>query len=305
MQGMWTASPTNRRLLKHAGYAAGVGLIAGAIYLAAGEVDWAVLANTSPTMIVAFVILIAVNLLVAASIFQVVTRSFDADPPVPDVVMLALIASSALLNYLPMRPGLITRAAYLKWRHRLPIVQSVQILAAVMVLGISVSLASCLFLLPLSWPVQAAMAAAMLILLTVATGPLARRCFSRAMVQPWLWVPLRCLDLAAHGARMWMAFEIVGHPIPWHLALLAAAAGSVVAMVGLTPNGLGLKEWAIAGLVMLLAPVQGAAGLAASLVDRAIEAGVTVAAGVPATIAVSALHVRAGSDLQDSLVDRD
>ncbi len=264
----------NRRWLRTAGWVLGAALTLGAAALAWRGADFSPLASARAGWLVLLGVLVAGNLLLTGLLFWAVTLSFDAQPPVPVGRMVQLIAGSALLNYLPLRPGLVGRAAYLKMRHGLPLHQSVLILGVVLALGalvLGVPLLAVLLATPTAQD-QAGMAVLVgLLLLTPLTGPLARRMLRRPIVGSWWWLPLRVLDLLVGAVRLWAAFAALGETITISQAIAAGAAGMFISQLGVTPNGLGLREWVIAGAAALVAPLHAPVGAAAALLDRAVE----------------------------------
>ncbi len=85
------------------------------------------------------------------------------------------------------------------------------------------------------------------------------------------------------GVGLWLAFRIRGHELTFEQALAVGAikaVGSLVDMLGITPNGLGLRELIIGGTTALANIAEGPVGVAASLFDRGIEAVVVVVAGL-------------------------
>jgi hypothetical protein len=235
------------------------------------------------------------NLLITSLIFWVITRSYDARPKVPATEMFWLISASALLNYLPLRPGLLGRAAYLKLKYDLPVRQSVLILLIVLVLGAAVLLGAAAVVVIVPVVVLPVVGACATLVATVLVWGVAPRILRRPIEAGWSWVPLRLLDLSLGTLRLWVAFAVVGHAVGWADAIVLAAAGMLIAMAGLTPNGLGLREWAIG----LLAGMMGkgdpeetfAIAAAAALVDRAIEAIVVAIVG-----SFAMTRVRIGQD---------
>jgi len=278
--GSQGGSRPGRRWLRVAGGVGGGLLLAGAVWVASREVPWQRLAEADPRLALAVAGGVLANVGLSGLLFWVVTRSFDASPVVPLGRMQALIAASALLNYLPLRPGLLGRAAFLKWRHRLSVRQSTLVL--LLVLAISgatvVPVAVLMAWLPgfWSWVGSAAVLAA----LSVVLPAVARSVLGRAIWAGWLWVPVKAMDLLAAACRLQCAFWLVGASVSFEQALTASAAGLLVSLVGLTPNGLGLREWVIAGLSELLVPASGANALAASVLDRAVEVTVLVPLGL-------------------------
>lgn len=268
-------------------------LIVAAIAYAVAGYDWSALLDAPPQWVALLAAGVAVNLLLTAMLFWVITRSFDAHPPVGLGRMTALICVSGLLNYLPLlRPGLLGRAAYLKWRHGLPLRQSVLILLVVLVLAAVVLLTAGAVVLALPTDTARLVAAAAAMgILTVVSAPIARWLLRRPVVHAWAWVPLRTADMLVAAGRLWLAFGIVGKPISFADAVLIGAASLLVKLVGLTPNGLGLSEWVVAALASAISPATAAAGAAAALIDRGAELIVVTLAGLASAWALRETQV--------------
>lgn len=66
-----------------------------------------------------------------------------------------------------------------------------------------------------------------------------------------------------------LAFEAVGHPVPWGAVLLAFAGSKVVTSIGITPGGLGIVEGGLVATFVAYG-VSGAGAGAAVLVYRAL-----------------------------------
>ena len=283
-------SGANLRILaRTGGLVIGMGLVAWAVVVAAGAIDWLMLAQAPPHFFVVLVLAVWGNLLISSYLWHLVTRGFEANPLIGLVNMVGLIQASALLNYLPFRPGLFGRAAYLKLVHQLPLRHSALCFLIVSTMGLIVSTAALgLWLITRLWlPMGPGVYAGALVVVVVALSFLvrgaARRVSSRPVDKPWLWLPVRTADLFVTAARLWLAFEIIGHPIGPVEALGLAAADRLVALIGITPGGLGVREWVIA----LVAPAAAPIALSAALIDRAAEAGVVTVVG-----AVSLLILR-------------
>lgn len=265
------------------GLCVGIVMLAAAAAFALRGVHWSVLAHASPAMFALLALGVLLNLLLTGLLFWAITLSFDASPTVRVGRMIALVTVSALLNYLPLpRAGLVGRSAYLKLRHALPLRQSLVILGIVLALAVVVlGLAAAALLIapgPIGWSVLLVM----LLLLALATGPIARRMLRRPVRYAWLWAPLRGLDLLVAALRLWLAFALIGQPIGFGDAVLIGAGSLIIKLAALTPNGLGLSEWLVAALAPVLTPVAAAEAAAAALLDRAAEAVVVLVAGIAA-----------------------
>ena len=121
---------------------------------------------------------------------------------------------------------------------------------------------------------------AILVILILLTRPVATMLLRRSVRYSWLWIPVRVADLLVTAIRLWLAFHILGHPLAFDQALLAASGSLVVRLLALTPNGLGLSEWVVASIAATTMAMSTAEALAAALVDRAVEVWVLSAVGL-------------------------
>lgn len=229
--------------------------------------------------------LVGLNLLATAWLAGSLTACFGPRPPVPPGRMMRLIAASQLLNYLPaVRAGLVGRAGFLKRYHGLRLRDSGYVLLLTLGLTaatLAVASAGPLLVATLRAEPRWAWAGSALglIVLTLGVAAAGRR-LPGVGPRAWAWVPLRALDLAAATGRIALAFAAVGQPLTVGQATLLASGATLVRLTGLTPNGLGLSEWVVAGLAATLAPVDAALAAAAALLDRAVEVAVSVVAGL-------------------------
>jgi uncharacterized membrane protein YbhN (UPF0104 family) len=262
----------------------GVGLLIGAIIMASAQVDWSVLSDAQPWQLGVLAISVVGNLLASGMIWWVVTLSFSAKPKVQLPTMVALVCASGLLNYLPLRPGLVGRAAYLKMKHNLPVRQSMLILLTILTLSALVlgAAAAVAYWVPADWQYEVSLA--LLAVLTLALPAIAAKLLRRRIRAGWFWVPLRVADVLVTAVRLWVAFQVVGAPISYEQAVVAASAGAFVALLGPTPNGLGTREWTIG---VITRASTGDVGFAAAVVDRGVEAIVVVVLGLWALKKVS------------------
>ena len=181
--------------------------------------------------------------------------------------MQAVMAASSLINYVPLRPGLVGRAAYHKTRNDIPVINTVKTVfqAAALSVGVSAVIAILIVLANLLarplWP---------FVLLPL--PPL--------VLAGWLWPTSRIFTLAALlryievlvvALRYWAVFDLIGSPIGLDTALALACVNVVSTMVPLVSNGLGLREWAIGLTGHWLADREIALGLTADLVNRGAE----------------------------------
>ncbi|WP_432797197.1 lysylphosphatidylglycerol synthase domain-containing protein [Poriferisphaera sp. WC338] len=291
-----------RAARKIAAYLIGILLMVSAVLFALRGVRLDVLREAGVWEMLGIAVGVLGNLFLTGWLFWVMTMSFAPQPPVQFWRMQQLIALSGLLNYVPVvRPGLWGRAVYLKTYHSLAVSKSVLILLLVMlvgavtfgVLGLGLlavqATASNMMMSVGGWITLAGLLLIMAGLtdrglrLVVRLMPLR---IVREVVVPqrwvnaWSWVLLKAVDLFTAAFRLWIAFAVIGESVSYEAAVVATCGSLMVKMIGLTPNGLGLSEWAVAGLTAAITPAGAAAGAAAALIDRAVEVLVMLPAGL-------------------------
>lgn len=237
--------------------------------------------GASVWLLALLVVLPAVNAALVAWSFHVLMARFGR---VPLSDMLALIGSAWLLNYLPMRPGLIGRLAYHKAVHKVGFRQSVAVsvalalmtgLAAAHVLGAWIAFRA-------GVPVGITVSIASVILVVLAANIAADRSPAGAVPRGALRVALvlRYADLAVWSMRLVVAFEVIGQPIPIMVGVLLASVIQLAYLFPLTGSGLGVSEWAVAVVAPLAIAIDPPAAIAASLLGRVGELIAAVPAGL-------------------------
>ena len=202
---------------------------------------------------------------------------------------LALVGMAWLLNYLPMRPGMVGRVAYHKAVNGISVRQTGQTLLEGMVIT---AVASGVLLLGavLLRRTDAALAWSLLVVIPMAVGAaasavlwsrrplIARYCASGS---------LRVLDMAVWAGRYALAFAIIGSSIDLPTALVLAVVSQVAMLVPISGNGLGVREWLIGALAASLPAAamggettQLAQGLTADVLNRVVEVLVAVPLGL-------------------------
>ncbi|MEX2673030.1 MAG: lysylphosphatidylglycerol synthase transmembrane domain-containing protein [Phycisphaeraceae bacterium] len=245
-------------------------------------------------------------------LFWMILKPFEPDHqqhrPVTLREMVGLIAASSLLNYLPMRAGMIGRAAYLKRLHGVDYKSSVAML--VIVAGATVFVFVLMAAATL-WregldAIWWATVAAGIVAASVVAVPMMRWKLKLLRGVPLGWfehhrrqtamlltliMAARAADVLMLAGRLYIAAAIFGTPLEWPGAVVMATGGMLITLATPLPNGLGLRE----GLYGLFAAVgvagaampDGPMGVAIGLMDRAAEAVVFIVVGV---IALAYLH---------------
>ena len=300
---MMDAKPARSRATRRlVGFVVGVLLIGAAVVALTRKPDdlqtaWDS-ARQAPWWLIALTILLPLaNAVVVALSFWTLMRRFGR---VPFADMLALICTAWLLNYLPMRPGLIGRLAFHKLVHKVSLKSSVAVsvslalmsgLAAAHMLAIGIAGSK-------GWAVGVTVFVVSTIGMYFLAGFAADRSPAGSVPRLDLRYALlyRYADMLVWALRMWVSFAIVGTQIDLHTAILIAAAVQIAYLFPLTGAGLGVVEWAV-GLVATFAIVDATPqiGIAASLVSRVSELPVTVISGLIGSAYIAKRRVRAGN----------
>jgi len=272
------------------GAVAGLVLLASALWvaLAHGEALQAALSNArhaSPALVLLALALPLANWLLISASFTVLYRP---ETRVPMGEMSTLVAAAWLLNYLPLRPGLVARVAYHKRRHQITVRRSIQVLVvSSMLSGLSALVCSAVaILLPASAPPWGVAGGILMPMLAMLAGIPSERFRRLSLV-----FCLRYLDLLVWVGRYWAVFAIIGVPLSLRESVALAIVSQIALLVPVAGNGLGLREWAIgllAGVLPAFAGAEGTpTGLAGDLVHRGFELGGALLVGVPALFLLS------------------
>lgn len=291
-----------RRLLRYLGFAMAIGLLAGSIYYATSEGDFSALRDAQPRWVAALLAAMLLSaVLVNGLLFWLVNRPYaDVDRPVKLKDMHALIAASALLNYTPIKAGLLGRVAYLKKQHGVGYKASLLIHAMIAGAMLAAYLAVVAVTawrgkLDLIWwlallasmPLAAAIGAALVQRMLPRRDEPADEAASAALRHPWpwtfghllLWIAVAMANVFITGARWFFVGQIMDKPLPPHDALLMSVLHNLTS--ALPANGMGAREWLIGILFGGDAPAD---FVALAVVDRAAEATIIVPAGLLALV---------------------
>ncbi len=265
-----------------AGYVLGVALLALAIVFVARQSGalrdaWIAARASAAWLVVLALALPLANYVVVSLSFWVQMRRLG---PVPLDEMFALIGLAWLLNFLPMRVGMISRLAYHRTYHGIALRDSIRVMIVGMICGamsVGAGLGAVLLAGVGGSALRASIALAIPFVLAI-PATLALQAWRRVGYLGIVFA-LRYADFVIWTARYAIVFAIVGHPV----SLVGAAAISGVCQITLNVpiagNGLGLREWAVGLVASRLPPgvlsVSGtmttATGLAADLLNRAAE----------------------------------
>lgn len=285
-------SPSRRRRI--IGFVSGILLLTAAVFAVGIHSEtisqaWGSIQSGSIVLMGLVVVLPLANWLLISVSFWILTGRYGR---VGGPEMAGLIATAWLLNYLPMRPGMLGRVAYHKAVNKIAVRDSAKVMligitfSGISAAGITVLVAALsLFDVPgVVWGGALCVPVVVLGVLAVAArGGEAWRLPAAGAI--------RYLDLLVWAARYGVVFALVGMPISIQAALAVAVVSQLAMLIPLSGNGLGLREWAVgitAGILPVafvgaVAGVDGGAqvvGLAADLLNRAGEILVAVPVGL-------------------------
>lgn len=294
--------------VRYLGYAGALVLLVASIWFAIGEGrdggGFAKLAEAKPRHIAALVGLVIVTTVgINGLMFWVANLPFcDKGRPCGPVRMSGLLAASALLNYTPVKAGLVGRVAYLKSRHGVSIRASVlmhMMLSGAILGAIGACLVTTLWRgqLDAVWWVSTTV----LIGAVAVAGALILHYVPPKKVADWAGrdqlgglgrttaVLLGCTALAAANilgvaVRWWLVGQTLSVDMAMHDAVFISLIHTLTG--ALPANGLGAREWLNkAGTEAgLLGKSLESSMLTISLVDRAAEVLVVVVTGLLALV---------------------
>lgn len=250
--------------------------------------------SPDPRIVGLLLILPALNLLCTTGSIWASTRQFGR---IGWFEMCTVIGSASLLNYLPMRLGLVGRLAYHKKVNKIDVSRAgaatlIQLLFSAV--GLAISAGAALLPQNMVFPAFAAIGfvfaiAAIIMTKTVCnTDPLTLSTRD-SIVLTALW---RTLDMLVWVVRYYLAMRLLNIDASWLTAIALATASQVGMMLSIVGNGLGIREWLVGLTAKGLAnsidrgdsasdPL--AVGLLADLVNRVAELVFIVPVGIACT----------------------
>lgn len=236
-----------------------------------------------------------VNYAMASATFWVLSNRYGR---VRYAEMFGLIASATLLNFLPLRPGMIGRVAYHRLIHGIAVRDSIKVLVGA--LGCTMASMGCLVCAAwLGHQLRLSSAASIELMAAPLGVAVATMLVLRRAGGPHLWrwaaaLMFRYLDMSAWTLRYAMIFALIGRPLT-PTSAAAVAFSSQIVMV--SPVQLGLREWVVgaAASVVGSGEVSGqvelpdsvsslAPGLLADLINRSAEFTVAIPLGITAAM---------------------
>lgn len=309
--------PKPRRWLAWVGFALGIGLLAGAIWLILHRDPEALRdligrLREAPLWVGVVIVLgPVVNWLLVSSCLWMLLRRHGK---LGWGEMNAVVGSAWLLNHLPMRPGLIGRVGYHKLVNGIRVRDAIE--STAWSLGLAAVAGVMGLALAFAMPANAGLAQAVLVLSgpVVVLGGLAAGAavFGRTNAG-WLLGSLaaRYADLATWAARYAVVFWLMGLEVSPVQIIVITGVSQVAQLVPIAGGGLGLREWLVAIAAGWFAESQNAldaadqsgvmlsgafdAALGADLINRAAETLVVIPVGLIGSwlVARSVRRVRA------------
>ena len=191
--------------------------------------------------------------------------------------MFWLVLMAGMLNWLPLRAGLIGRTVYHSKVNGIPATKSLRVLLEVIVLTICMS--GVAFLLTGVSSVSNIQLVFLLVVPVFVLGLFSIKTDTR----PWsVAIICRYFDVLLLAMRYWIIFGLIGFDITPETAILLAGAGTVSGLLPLPTGGLGGREWIIGFVAswVTVFPAAIALGLVADLINRVVELVVVVPLGL-------------------------
>lgn len=284
------AERTRSRARRIAGFVVSLILLAlaiGAVVVSSEDITGAVRhARDAPLWMIALsAILPPLNLLLIGSSLWFITIRYGR---VGFFEMISLVTSAWLLNFLPMKPGLMGRIAYHKRINEIRVRDSAKALGesvAMSAIATGALLGVALLLLGVSSALVTLGAVAAPGALLLIGVPLARLRSERFALLCAAML-LRYLDILVWMARYALLFALLDAPLTLADAVLITAASQLAQLIPLVGNGLGAREWGV-GLVGAAQGATAAIALTADLLNRASELVLAVPLGILATARIA------------------
>jgi len=235
----------------------------------------------NPTVLLLLVIITILSQgLVSESFRQLLNRcgiAKEGSDPIGKSEMFWLVMVSGMLNWLPMRAGLIGRTVYHSTMNGIPAPKSLQVLfeSVAIIVGMSA--------LALLMAVTSSFFGVHIIYLACAPILLFCAFVARKSTRRWsLAITYRYFDVLLFATRYWLIFDLMSYDITPETAILLAGAGSIASLLPLPTGGLGGREWIIGFVAswVTVFPAAIALGLIADLINRVAELIVVIPCGL-------------------------
>lgn len=262
----------------------GLVLVVGAVVLLIQQRDtvteaWAAVRQPDPFCLVLLLGGVVMNVVFSGLMFNLLLSRYGR---VGILEMQALIAAATLVNYLPLRPGLIWRIAYHKAVNRILAVHSAKTLVQASILSVAM-----VVYLAAVMATAAAFGSSRAVMMWGIALPVPFLIVGLAYKSIRLWVAaslVRYAEVLVWAGRYYAAFNLIGCAVEPQEALVFACISMLATMLPLVSNGLGLREWSIGAAYPMLSTGRIEQGIAAELVNRAAEVAVVAVLGLAGLI---------------------
>lgn len=292
-------TPQRRRIVRVVAFLIALALLATAVVAilrSAPTIEQVRTAAVHPDPIRVLVCIVAllVNIVSCGGIFHALLAPFGR---IGRFEMVQLIATSSVLNYLPLRPGLVGRIAHQDVVNGIPLSRSaISVVEAGVVCAFSIAWLAAAVALA-QWSGMPVLGWTFAVLPSL--GWCARRTTNPTMMQRLLnALAWRQVDLLAWGARYWAVFGLLGIALSPLDCARAVCIGGVANLIPFIGNGLGIREWAMGLAGERLALWSTDVGLAAELLNRAVDIAVAVPIGLLCAVPIA-------RRLRAAMADRD
>ncbi|MDX2146413.1 MAG: hypothetical protein SFZ23_02735 [Planctomycetota bacterium] len=243
-----------RKTLSVLGFTLGVLALAAAIWSVAGAGGaWQaaqrhVLDSSRVELLLLAIALPPLHIILSALALWALTRQYGR---VGFLEMCWLVSGAWLLNFLPLRPGLLGRVAYHKAINGIAIRDSARALVLSIATGAAAILLAFLiaiFVANAPWgPWVLALPVSICGLIAWSTWRGQSLDADRLRPFPMLAIAVgaRYADVLVWSLRYLLVFEAIGMPVRLVQSVAIASVGQLASLVPFVGNGLGLREWAV------------------------------------------------------------
>ncbi len=285
----------------------GVLMLAGAVWLIIAQQDkiataLQALSHPSPGIVILLVATMLVSIFVTGVQFQLLLARHQ----VPFMEMQGLIAGSALLNFLPLKAGLVGRIAYHQVVHAIRPMETARAMILARVAGLF-AIALTAGTLSLRYLMNGDDLWAWAMIPIAVPGWLMLFPMTRTA---GIVIVLKYADLLLMAVRYQCAFIMMNEPMSFDICMALASIGMLAGAIPFLSGGLGLREWLVGWLTTMLVMLPAALeiGLLADLVNRAVELVVLLPLGGLAILMLrprlkAAVHRY--QSLQEAVINRD
>ncbi len=276
-----------RRWWRWTGYVVAMVLLGWAVYMGARAVDWDKAREAEIADGAMLMGLVVVSLVLNAVLFWMITKPFEKKGMgLSAGEWVALVSGTSLLNYLPMRAGLVGRIAYMKQQHGITVKGNMATLAGVAagttgVYGLLAALTIWRGSFDGVWWVGLVIGLCIGVGISYPLLVLGSGRFGTMKVGPsvvgWIgiWYVIRVVDSFCFAGRFYLASKMLGYELGFEASLTMGVICNFAVLATPVPGGMGIREW-LGGFLAELGVLGGSApelkeAIAILVADRAGE----------------------------------